>query len=254
MPVVAVANRKGGSGKTTTAVHLACAMGERGRQVLLVDLDAQGQAALCLGLQPSREAEDVSDVLSGKVGFSKVIVHEARPGVDLVVANDRLTEVEPYMFGRPAWERTLKRKLDLVSDRYDWVFLDCPPSLGAFTVNALVAATHYLVTVKLDFLPMDGMDKLFSVVQRLVDESNADLKCLGVVATCWRHTKACQGHMARLAELPQARLLLPAIHLATVFDEAAAEGKTVFEYDPKCQGAAAYLAIAEELDGGSNAS
>jgi chromosome partitioning protein len=248
--VTAIASQKGGSGKTTTAIHLAAAIAETGRKVLMVDLDPQGHLGEALGISTESLRNELSDVLAGDKRITDIIIPGIRPGLDLAPSNIRLADMELTLVNVRFREYKLKRAIEPAVGRYDYVFLDCPPSLGLLTVNALIAANQVLIPMTSEYLSMLGVSLLLKTITAIRGEANPDLRILGVLHT--RHkqrtlhgreviarTKAELGDSIKVFDTP--------INDSTRFAEASGLGKTVFEIAPEIEGAVAYRQVAEEI-------
>jgi chromosome partitioning protein len=248
--VVAVANQKGGSGKTTSAVHLATAVAEIGHRTLLVDLDPQGHASEALGVSAESLPTELSDVLAGEKRITDIIIPNIRPGLDLAPSNIRLSDMELTLVNIRFRETKLRRALEPVIPHYEYLFLDCPPNLGLLTVNALIAADYVLIPAASDYLSMLGVSLLLKTIDTIRTEANRTLAILGVLHTRYKprtlhareviaRTKAELGNTVRVYGTP--------IHESTRFAEATGLGKTVFEVAPDIQGAGAYRELAKEI-------
>lgn len=246
--IIAVANQKGGSAKTTTTIHLGAAFARQGRRVLLVDMDPQGHLAEGFGLPAGGLEHEISDVLDDKRPLARVI-RPVRPNLDLAPSNIRLSYLEAALFTRLQREARLKRALRDVADHYDLILVDCPPSLGILTVNALAAADAVLVPMACEFYAMLGVSLLFQTIEEMRAEISPDLRVLGVAPTkCTRTVHAREVLERTRAELAGTVRVFDAVIPESVrFREAAALGKTIFEHAPDSRGAAAYQQLAEEV-------
>ena len=184
--VIAVANQKGGAGKTTTAIHLAVAIAEMGYHVLLLDLDPQGHVAEGFGITAESLGHELSDVLAGEKRITDIIIPRVRPNLDLAPSNIRLSDMELTLVNMRFREYKIKRTLEPVVKRYDYIFLDCPPNLGLLTVNALIAANRVLIPMTSEYLAMLGVSLLLKTVTAIKGEANPELDILGILHT--RHT------------------------------------------------------------------
>src|SRR5215217_5681025 len=184
--VIAVANQKGGVAKTTTVVHLGVAIAELGKKVLLLDLDPQGHLAEGFGLVSDKLEAEVSDVLEGSKRITDIIIPGIRPNLDLAPSNIRLSDMELTLVNVRFREYKLKRALEPVLSRYDYILLDCPPSLGLLTVNALIAAKYVLIPMTSEYLSMLGVSLLLKTIRAINSEANPDLAILGVLHTRYK--------------------------------------------------------------------
>ena len=183
--VMAIINQKGGVGKSTTAINLSAALGELGKQVLLVDLDPQGNSSSGLGIEKSQVHNCVYDVLLNDVAIEDVIIPDVGEGLDLVPATINLAGAEVELVSEMARENRLKDAVGSLRGKYDYVFIDCPPSLGLLTVNALVAADKLLIPIQCEFYALEGVTKLLDSMKRVKTRLNPTLDIFGVLLTMY---------------------------------------------------------------------
>ena len=247
--VIAVANQKGGVAKTTTVIHLGVAIAELGKHVLLVDLDPQGHLAEGFGLVSDKLEMEMSDVLDGSKRIGDIIIPGLRPNLDLAPSNIRLSDMELTLVNLRFREYKLKRALEPILKRYDYVLLDCPPSLGLLTVNALIAASEVVIPMASEFYSMLGVSLLVKTIHTIKGEANPDLAVRGIIHTHHKRTLHAREVVARTkAELgDQIHVFETPINDSTRFAEAAGQGSTVFETAPEIEGAVAYRQIAKEI-------
>lgn len=247
--IIAVANQKGGVAKTTTVLHLGVALAELGQRVLLVDLDPQGHLAEGVGIVSDQLEAEISDVLDGGKRFADIIIPGIRPNLDLAPSNIRLSDMELTLVNLRFREYKLKRAIEPILPRYDYVLLDCPPSLGLLTVNALIAAGEVLIPMASEYYSMLGVSLLIKTIETIRREANPDLAILGIVHTHHKRTVHAREVVARTkAELgEQVRIFDQPVNDSTRFAEAAGQGRTVFETAPDIEGALAYRQIAKEI-------
>ena len=247
--IIAVANQKGGVAKTTTVVHLGVAIAELGKRVLLVDLDPQGHLAEGFGIVSDQLTAEVSDVLEGSKRITDIIIPRIRPNLDLAPSNIRLSDMELTLVNVRFREYKVKRALEPVLGRYDVLLLDCPPSLGLLTVNALIAAHQVLIPMASEYYSMLGVSLLIKTIDALKCEANPDLSILGIIHTHHKRTIHAREVVARTkAELGgEIRVFEQPVNDSTRFAEAAGQGTTVFDIAPDIEGAQAYRQIAKEI-------
>ncbi len=250
MRVIAIANQKGGSAKTTTAIHLAAGLGLAGRRVLLVDLDAQGHVAEGLGIPPAYPHE-IDEVLARKIVPSEAVLVDVRAGMDVIPATIRLSYLETELTNaRFRREDRLKLALATLADRYDYTILDCPPSLGIFTINALAAANEVLIPMAAEYFAKLGVELLLRTISDVQDELNAEIRVLGILPTrVGRTTNAREiVEIAHEQYEDTHRVFDLTIPETVKFREAAGLGRTIFEHAPETPGARAYHGLVKEVD------
>ncbi len=180
---VSIANQKGGVGKTTTAVNLSCCLAAAEKSCLLVDCDPQGNATTGLGFERSQVEKGLFDLLAGSVSAEQVVMQTALPGLDLIGATQGLIGAEVEMAAMREKEFRLRKGLAAISDRYDYIFMDCPPSLGFLTVNALTAADSVLVPLQCEYYALEGLSQLLLTVRAVKRGLNPGLRLRGIVLT-----------------------------------------------------------------------
>jgi chromosome partitioning protein len=244
--VLAVANQKGGVAKTTTTAALAAAWADRGRKVLAVDLDPQAALTYSLGFEPDDLEPTIHDVLAGRTPIADTI-QSVEEGFDLVPANIDLAGAEAYLLGRTAREYALREALEEVTDRYEVVVLDCPPSLGVVTINALTASDQVLIPLQAETLSHRGVGHLLSTIEDIRRLTNPELRVVGLLPTMYdgrtRHARDVLATMAEQYGIP----ILATIPKSIRFAEAPAVGVSILTHSPSHAGAHAYRALADQL-------
>jgi chromosome partitioning protein len=246
---IAVANQKGGVAKTTTVASLGTALAERGRKVLLVDLDAQSCLTFSLGLDPESVELSVHDVLLGRVGASMAI-QPTEDGVDLLPATIELAGTEAQLMSRPGREYVLLSALAEVDAAYDVILLDCSPSLGVLTLNALTAADEVIIPLQCEMLSHRGVGQLLDTITDVQRILNPGLQVLGVLPTMYDgRTNHARAVLADVSGRYGLAVLEPAIPRSVRFAEAPAAGRSVLGTARRTRGAEAYRELAEGLFG-----
>jgi chromosome partitioning protein len=245
--IVALANQKGGVGKTTTAVNLSAYLA-LGLRVLLVDLDPQANATSSLGIDPNRPEPSTYEALIGKAQLAEAIISSGRDQLDLAPASRSLAGAQVELIELPEREHRLRLALGSVRDRYDVVLIDCPPSLGILTLNALVAADLLLAPVQCEYLALEGVAQLMETLELVRATLNKRLELLGIVMTMFDPRTRLSSQVVEEVRrhFPQ-RTLDTVIPRSVRLSEAPSFGKPVLEYEPTSRGAVAYADLAQEL-------
>lgn len=246
--IISIANQKGGSGKTTTAVNLAAALARKDRRTLLVDLDPQGHATLHFGKNPENLESSVYEVIRGQVKAEGALV-PILAGLDLLPANVHLANAEEELRATPGRENLLRTALEPVERHYDYILIDCPPSLGLLTLAALVASGEVIITVQAQFFALAGSGKLLETVELVRSRGlNPGLKLSGILATIYDQRTALAAEVvAEMKKHFPGMVFNTPIRVNIALAEAPARGLDIFRYEANSHGADDYLALAGEL-------
>jgi chromosome partitioning protein len=246
--ITALISRKGGVGKTTTAVNLSAALAALGQRVLLVDLDSQASASLSLGVDRANLAPSVADVLLGGMRAGEAVRRTAIPGLHLITASVDLLRAEAELGVFRAKEVRLKGALSPISREYDFIFLDCPPSLSLLPVTAVVAADSFLVPVVPQFLAVTGLRNLIASAERTAWDNGSRVRPLGLLLTMVDYrVKSTRRLVDELRAEHGSLVFAIEIRINNRLAEAPAAGQTIFQYDRHAKGAEAYRLFAEEF-------
>ena len=250
--IIAVSNQKGGVGKTTTNVNLGACLARLGKRVLTVDIDPQGNTTSGLGIEKETLETSVYEVMIDNVPIRQGIVHTMVEGLDLLPSNINLVGAEIEMTSMIAREHILKGCLEEVRSEYDFVLIDCPPSLGLLTLNALTAADKVLVPIQCEFFALEGLSQLINTVGLVSQRLNPSLSMEGVVMTMYDpRTNLSQQVVAEVKKYFQSKVYQTMIPRNVRLGEAPSFGLPIMIYDPNCSGAKAYMSLAQEVIDGN---
>ena len=246
--IIAVANQKGGVGKTTTTVNLAASIAKRGYKVLIVDIDPQGNATSGLGIEKSAIEYDVYNVLIDEIPIASAIKKTTSKNLDIVPATINLAGAETELISMMARETRLKGAIDDLGDAYDFVFIDCPPSLGQLSINAFTASQSILIPVQSEYYAMEGLSQLLNTVRLVQKHFNKDLGVEGVLLTMLdARTNLGADVVQQVREYFGDRVYKTIIPRITKLAEAPSYGQAITEYAPNSRGAKVYDDLAKEV-------
>jgi chromosome partitioning protein len=247
--IMAMCNQKGGVGKTTSTINLGAAMAEYGRRVLLVDFDPQGALSVGLGVNPLQLDRTVYNLLMDRdVNVDDILLKTSVAGLDLLPSNIDLSAAEVQLVGEVAREHVLGRALSIVREDYDVILIDCQPSLGLLTVNALTAANSVIVPLECEFFALRGVALLIQTIEKIRDRINPQLELEGILATMY-DARTLHGRevLARLLEAFGDRVFHTVINRTVRFPETTVAGEPITTYAPSSAGARAYRDLAKEV-------
>ncbi len=244
---IAVANQKGGVAKTTTVHAVGRALADRGHRVLLVDLDPQACLSFSAGEDPDALELSLHDVLLGRAGVNDVLVETEH--LDVVPSTIDMAGAEVHLMGKTGREHALRQALEPAADLYDYVLIDCPPSLGLLTINGLTAAAEVLIPLQCDTLSHRGVGQLLETVADVRAYTNPGLRVLGAVATLYdRRTRLAQEVLAQVESTYGLEVLPPPIPKTVRVAEAPARGRSILDHAPRSTAAAAYRELALSIE------
>ena len=246
--VIAIINQKGGVGKSTTAINLAASLGDLGKRVLVVDFDPQGNASSGFGVDKDELEQDVYDALMNDVPIGDVIVPSPVEGVDIAPATIQLAGAEIELVSVMARESVLRYVLESVREAYDYIFIDCPPSLGLLTVNSLVAADSLLIPIQCEFYALEGLSKLLESMRMVKGRLNPKLDVFGVVMTMFDvRTTLSRQVVDEVRDYFGDKVFNTVIPRNVKLSEAPSHGLPINLYDARSKGAIAYAELAQEV-------
>lgn len=246
--VISVANQKGGVGKTTTTINLSASIANRGYRVLIVDIDPQGNATSGLGIEKSSIKQDIYNVLIDEIPLKDTILHTSTKRLDLVPATINLSGAETELISMMARETRLKSALDAVSNDYDFIFIDCPPSLGQLSINAFTASDSILIPVQSEYYAMEGLSQLLNTIRLVQKHFNKDLGVEGVLLTMLdSRTNLGAEVVKEVQSYFDKKVYKTIIPRITKLAEAPSYGQPITEYAPNSRGAEVYDDLAKEV-------
>ncbi len=247
--IIAIANQKGGVGKTTTSVNLAASLAKKGEKVLLIDCDPQGNASSGLGVRLQPNSTSLSSFLLDEAVLPPIHQPvESEPQLSLIPSNSQLAAAEWELFSRPDSEHLLLRRIEPLKESYSYILFDCPPSLGLLTVNSLIAAQAVLIPLQCEYFAMEGLTLLLDTIRKIKMRFNPKLSIEGILLTMFDRRNNLAHHVAtEIRSHLQFRVFKTVIPRNVRLSESPSYGAPAIVYDPTCIGARAYLDLAEEI-------
>lgn len=246
--VIAIANQKGGVGKTTSSVNLSACLAYIGKKVLLIDIDPQGNATSGVGINKGDVQDCIYDVLIDDVDINKTILQTKVENLFVVPATISLAGAELELVSTISREVRLKRSIELVKDKFDYIIIDCPPSLGLLTINALTAADSILIPVQCEYYALEGLSQLLSTIRLVQKHLNHDLMIDGVLLTMFdARTNLGIQVIEEVKKYFQDKVYSTIIPRNVRLSEAPSHGEPIIIYDPRSRGAEVYLDLAKEV-------
>lgn len=246
--IIAIANQKGGVGKTTTSINLSASLAEKGKKVLVIDTDPQGNTTSGFGVDKNELEDTIYELILGECSIEDCIIKDVVDNVSILPANVNLAAAEIELIGVERKEFILKKEVDWIKDQYDFIIIDCPPSLNVLTINALTTANSVLVPIQCEYYALEGLSQLIHTVNLVKERLNPDLEMEGVVFTMYDSRtnlsmQVVENVKNHLNQTVYNTLIPRNIRLA----EAPSYGEPINMYDPKSAGAEAYMRLAEEV-------
>lgn len=245
--VISVTNQKGGVGKTTTSINLSAALVKRGKRILLLDMDPQGNASVGLGVNTEELEHTIYDVLLGEATADQAIV-KTESGVDVMTANGDLAGAQVELLNEIGRELRLKKALQPITENYDYIFIDCPPALNVLTINALVASNSVMIPMQCEYFALEGLSALISTIRAIRETLNSNLKIEGLLRTMYDKRNSLSGEVSRQLETHFGNKVYDTVVPRNVrLAEAPSYGEPAISYAPHSKGARAYIFLADEM-------
>jgi len=246
--IIAVANQKGGVGKTTTAINLAACLSVKGKKVLLIDMDPQGNTTSGLGIEKSELENSIYDLMIGESSIKDCIIKNVFEDMDMIPTNVDLAAAEIELIGVERKEFILKDEIDFIKDLYDYIIIDCPPALSMLTINAMTTANSVIVPIQCEYYALEGLSQLIHTINLVSERLNPSLKIEGIVFTMYDSRTNLSNQVVENVRNNIGRNVYDSIIPRNIrLAEAPSYGMPIIQYDPKSTGAEAYMNLAEEV-------
>ena len=246
--IIAIANQKGGVGKTTTSINLSAALGEKGKKVLVIDSDPQGSTTSGYGIDKNDLDYSLYDLMLGECSVHDCIIKNVVENVSLIPSNVDLSAIEIELIGTEQKEYILKKEIDYVKDLYDYIIIDCPPSLSMLTINSMTTANSVIVPIQCEYYALEGLSDLLHTINLVQERLNPDLNMEGVVFTMYdSRTNLSNQVVENVKEYLGQNVYKTVIPRNVRLAEAPSYGQPINIYDPKSAGAEAYAMLADEV-------
>ncbi len=246
--IIAVANQKGGVGKTTTSINLAACLAEKGFKILAVDMDPQGHLTTGFGINKDDLEYTIYDVMCDNCNIGEAMLINVIPGLNILPSNRYLAGAEVEFIGEPDMQYIIKNQLHKIQDKFDYIIIDCPPALGMLTINSMTAANTVLVPIQCEFFALDGLSQLIYTIQLIQEKLNTDLKIEGVVFTMYdSRTNLSLQVVENVKENLNQNVYKTIIPRNVRLAEAPSHGMPIITYDSRSSGAEAYRMLADEV-------
>ena len=245
--IISITNQKGGVGKTTTSINLAASLVKRGKRLLLIDMDPQGNATVGCGVNSNEIEHTVYDLLLLETSAKEAIT-KSDSGVDIIAANGDLAGAQVELLNEIGREMRLQKALRAIDDDYDYIFIDCPPALNVLTINALVASNSVMIPMQCEYFALEGLSALISTVRKIRESLNPQLKIEGLLRTMFDGRNSLSNEVSKQLQTHFGDKVYQTIIPRNVrLAEAPSYGEPAIIYDPASKGAQAYLALADEV-------
>ncbi|MBC8590891.1 ParA family protein [Wansuia hejianensis] len=246
--IISIFNQKGGVGKSTTSINLSAGLGRLGKNILLLDLDPQGNSTSGLGIEKNQVENQIYDVLALDIPIEDAIYDTSAEKVNILPSNNELAGLEVELARTGNWEKLLKDKLNPIKDKYDYIFIDCPPSLGILSVIGLIASDSVIIPIQCEYYALEGVSQLFTTIELVRGSYNPNLEIEGVVLSMFDgRTNLSIQVVEEVKAFFKGKVYTSIIPRNVRLAEAPSHGLSVMDYDDKSRGAEAYMELAEEF-------